>query len=300
MIRYALAPLLLLASACASAPGTAAGPTATGAQLHQRVASFAQPTQDGRLAVLKAQLDAAKLNYVVEEFAGKRTSGPGYNVVARTGPADGKAILLSAHYDAEELADGKLVDGVVDNAASVVSMIETVQRVAGRTKHPVILLITDQEELGLLGAKAYVEKHGTDHIAAVVNADINAYGDTLMHGLNNGAQSAGITEALRQLCTARAVSCLDFPQYPPSDDQVFSAAGVPTVSLGYLPKAEAETLRVFMADPAAAMKEKKPMPAILGLIHTPNDKIEKVEPATLAASADTFTALVMKLDAELP
>lgn len=300
MIRYAIAPLMLIASACASTPGTAAGPTATPAQLHQRVASFAQPTQDGRLAALKAQLEAAKLGYVVEDFAGKRPSGPGHNVVVRTGPATGKAILLTAHYDAVVTPDGKLLDAVVDNAASVVSMIETMQRVSGRTKHPVILLVTDQEELGLVGAKAYVEKHGTADLAAVINADINAYGDTLMHGLNNGAQSAGITQAVRDLCTAKAMSCLDFPQYPPSDDQVFSAAGVPTVSLGYLPKAEAEALKVFMADPAAAMKNKLPMPAILGLIHTPNDKIEKVDPATLAASAETFTALVMKLDAELP
>jgi len=300
MIRHALAPLLLLASACASAPGTAAGPTATPAQLHQRVASFAQPTQDGRLAALKAQLDAAKLAYVVEDFPGKRPSGPGHNVVVGTGPASGKAILLTAHYDAVVMPDGKLLDAVVDNAASVVSMIEAVQRVAGRTKHPVILLVTDQEELGLVGAKAYVEKHGTADLAAVINADINAYGDTLMHGLNNGAQSAGVTAAVRELCAAKAMSCLDFPEYPPSDDQVFSAAGVPTVSLGYLPKAEAEALKVFMTDPAAAMKAKTPMPAILGLIHTPNDKIEKVEAATLAASAETFAALVMKLDAKLP
>jgi len=301
MIRHALAPLMLALSACASLPvGTAAGPTATPVQLHQRVGSFAQPTQDGRLAALKAQLDAAKLPYVVEDFAGKRTTGPGHNVVVRTGPETGKAILLTAHYDAVVLPDGKLVDGVVDNAASVVSMIETMQRVAGRTKHPVILLVTDQEELGLVGAKAYVEQHGTANLAAVINADINAYGDTLMHGLNNGAQSTGITKAVRDLCTAEAMSCLDFPQYPPSDDLVFSGAGVPTVSLGFLPKTEAEALKVFLADPAAAMKAKTPMPAILGLIHTANDKIEKVEPATLAAAAEVFTSLVMKLDTDLP
>lgn len=301
MIRHALAPLMLALSACASIPaGTAAGPTATPAQLHQRVGSFAQPTQDGRLAALKAQLDAAKLAYVVEDFPGKRPSGTGHNVVVRTGPEAGKAILLTAHYDAVVLPDGKLVDGVVDNAASVISMIETMQRIAGRTKHPVILLVTDQEELGLVGAKAYVEKHGTANLAAVINADINAYGDTLMHGLNNGAQSAGVTLAVRELCTARAMSCLDFPQYPPSDDQVFSSAGVPTVSLGFLPKAEAEALKAFMADPSAAMRNKTPLPAILGLIHTPNDKIDNVQPATLAAAAEAFTGLVMKLDAELP
>ena len=48
------------------------------------------------------------------------------------------------------------------------------------------------------------------------------------------------------------------------------------------------------------MKAKTPMPAILGLIHTANDKIEKVEPATLAAAAEVFTSLVMKLDTDLP
>jgi len=301
MLRFALAPLLLVLSACAGVTiGVPAGPTATPAQLHQRVGSFAQPTQNGRLAALKAQLDAARLLYAVEEFAGKRSAEPGRNVLIRTGPASGKAILLSAHYDAVVLPDGKLVDGVVDNAASVVAMIETAQRVAGRTKHPVIFLMTDQEELGLLGAKAFIETHGVGDLAAVINADINAYGDTLMHGLNNGAQSAGITAAVRELCTTRAMSCLDFPEYPPSDDQAFSAAGAPTVSLGFLPKAEAEALKVFMADPAGAMKAKTPLPAILGLIHTGNDKIERVEPATLAAAAEAFTALVMKLDAELP
>lgn len=297
MIRHALAPLLLALSACATPIGIASPPVATPAQLHQRVAAFAQPTQDGRLAALKAQLDAARLAYAVEEFAGRRPNARGYNVTVRTGTAEGKEILLVAHYDAVVLPGGKLVDGVVDNAASVVAMIETMQRVAGRTKHPVRLLLTDQEELGLVGARAFLEAHGKDALAAVINADINANGDTLMHGLNNGPQSAAITEAIRTLCTARAMSCLDFPQYPPSDDLVFSGAGIPTVSLGHQPKAEAEKLRAFLQktlDPAA------PPPAILGLIHTPNDTLAHVEPATLASAADFFTALVMKLDAELP
>ncbi len=302
MIRHTLAPLLLALAACANLPaGTAAGPTATPAQLLDRVAAFAQPTQDGRLAALKAQLEAAGLAYTVEEFPGNRpTPARGYNVTVRVGPADGHEILLVAHYDAIVLDNGKLVDGVVDNAASVVAMIEATQRVAGRTKHPVRLLLTDQEELGLLGARAFIKAHGVESIAAVINADINAYGDTLMHGLNNGQQSARVTEAVRAVCAERAMSCLDFPQYPPSDDQAFSAAGVPTVSLGMLPKAEAEKLKTFMQNPAAASRDPKAIPDVLSLIHTPNDMIGHVEPATLALAADVFAALVMKLDAELP
>jgi Peptidase family M28 len=293
MIRGALTLASLLSlTACALWPT----PSATPQQLLANVAAFAQPTHDARFEALNFQLDSAGLPYTVEEFPGRRVT-PGRNVIVRTAPSTARQILLTAHYDAVELKDGKLVDGVVDNAASVVAMIEAARRLKGRTKHPVTLFLTDQEELGLLGARAFITAHGVDNLAAVINADINANGDTLMHGLNNGAQSAFITEAVRELCAELKRSCLDFPEYPPSDDRAFSAAGAPTISLGHQPKAEAEKLRAFMLkalDPAA------PPPEILTLIHTPNDAIARVEPATLALAADFFTALVLKLDGELP
>lgn len=294
MIRHAIAPLLFLLAACANAPD------ATPQQLGNRVAAFAQPTQEGRLAALKAQLDAAGLAFTVEEFAGNRPPpARGYNVTVRTGPTTGKEILLVAHYDAVVLPGGKLVDGVVDNAASVVAMIETTRRVAGKTKHPVRLLLTDQEELGLVGAKAWAKANGTANLAAIINADVNAYGDTLMYGLNNGPQSAGINKAVADLCTARKASCLDFPQYPPSDDLVFSGAGVPTVSLGFLPKAEAGQMKIMMQGPDGRPAPDA-IPAIFNILHTPQDTIAHVDPTTLAAAADFFTALALKLDAELP
>jgi len=74
---------------------------------------------------------------------------------------------------------------------------------------------------------------------------------------------------------------------------------LPTVSLGYLPRAEAGKLKIFMANPAAASATPSAAPEILTLIHTPNDTIARVEPATLAAASDFFTTLVMKLDGEL-
>jgi hypothetical protein len=293
--RLAFAPLLLVLAACTTASVAPPPPSATPQQLLASVGAFIQPTHDARFEALKAQLDGAGLVYTVEEFPGRRTA-PGRNVVVRTGPATGKQILLTAHYDALEMSGGKLVDGAVDNAASVVAMIEATRRVAGRTKHPVTLFLTDQEELGLVGARAFITAHGVADLAAVINADINANGDTLMYGLNNGAQSASLTEAVRQLCAQLARSCLDFPEYPPSDDRAFSAAGAPTISIGHQPKAEAEKLRAFMQktlDPAA------PPPAVLTLIHTPNDKLDRVEPATLTLAADFFEALVLKLDGEL-
>lgn len=300
MLRRAAALLLVMLGSCElSGP---ASPTSTAPQqLLASVAAFAQPTHDARFDTLKSQLDAAGLVWTVEEFEGRRKPPLlGHNVIVRTGPSTGKQILLVAHYDALEMQNGKLVDGAIDNAASVVAMIETTKRVAGRTKHPVTLFLTDQEELGLLGAHAFIKQHGVADIAAVINADVNGNGDTLMYGLDNGAQSASLIDAVKALCAERSLSCLDFPQYPPSDDRAFSAAGAPTISLGHQPKAEAEKMRAFMLNPPTSAPKPDAIPEVLALIHTPNDTIARVESSTLALAADTFTALVMKLDAELP
>lgn len=295
----AVAALLLALSACVTI-GQAGPPTATPQQLLDRVGSFAQQTPDGRLAVLKAQMEAAGLAYAVEAFDGNRPApARGYNVTARFGPETGREILLVAHYDAVVLPNGKLVDGLVDNAASVVAMIEATKRVAGRTKHPVRILLTDQEELGLVGAKAWIAAHGVANLAAIIVGDVNANGETLMYGLNNGSQSAFMTKAARDLCVARAMSCLDFPQYPPSDDVAFVQAGAPTISIGHQPKREALKLQQFLLNPPKTHADMANAPQILSVIHTPDDTLSMVEPGTLAQMADFVVALVMKLDSEL-
>jgi len=300
MKRTIAVSLFLCLAACAAPAVAPVLLTATPQQMHANVDAFAQPTQDGRLSTLKAQLDSAGLPYTIETFEGGRKPDPtGYNVVVRVGPAEGREILLTAHYDAVVLKDGKLVDGAVDNAASVVAMIEATRRVAGHTKHPVRLILFDQEELGLVGAQAWIKAHGVENVAAVINADVNGNGDTLMYGLNNGSQSLFMIGAVKAVCAELAISCLDFPEYPPSDDRAFVAAGAPTISLGHQPKGEAEKLRAFLLNPPKSAPDLSTIPDVLNLIHTPNDSIDRVEPATLAQAADVFAALVMKLDTAL-
>ncbi len=301
MLRPFAALMFFGVAACASPSTTPVTPFSTPQEMHAAVAAFAQPTHDGRLAALKAQLDAAGLPYEVESFDGERPPpAAGHNVVVRLGPEEGREILITAHYDAVVLRNGKLADGAVDNAASVVTMIEAARRLNGRTKHPIRLILFDQEELGLVGAEAWIAAHGVDNVAAVINADVNGNGDTLMYGLNNGAQSAFMIDAVRAVCAERAISCLDFPEYPPSDDRAFSAAGAPVISLGHQPRGEAEKMRAFLLNPPTSAPDPSTIPAVLTLIHTPNDTIARVEASTLALAADTFTALVLKLDAELP
>ena len=80
------------------------------------------------------------------------------NVMARIPGANSTgAVLITAHYDGRELSVAANDDGV-----GVVSILEAVRAllVDGEPlRNDVIVLITDAEELGLLGARAFVDQH---------------------------------------------------------------------------------------------------------------------------------------------
>jgi hypothetical protein len=89
---------------------------------------------------------------------GKYLSGNIENICAiLKGNGESKeAILMVAHYDSTN--DGP---GAADDAAGVATILETVRALKASTslKNDVIILISDGEEMGLLGAKAFVEKN---------------------------------------------------------------------------------------------------------------------------------------------
>jgi Peptidase family M28 len=93
------------------------------------------------------------------------------NVVARvpgTAPqtSGGSALVLVAHYDSVPTGPG-----AADNGAAVAAMLETMRalRASGGVRNDVVFLFTDAEEPGLLGATAFVERHGVGGLGAVLN-----------------------------------------------------------------------------------------------------------------------------------
>ncbi len=81
------------------------------------------------------------------------------NIIARIkGKKNGKALLLLSHYDSAPSASF----GASDDGAGVVTILEGLRSFLTKNTQPendIIILISDAEEIGLLGASAFVEHH---------------------------------------------------------------------------------------------------------------------------------------------
>src|SRR3984885_11995831 len=92
------------------------------------------------------------------------------NIVATRGELTGNdAVMLAAHYDSVPAGPGASDDGV-----GVANLLEIarVLTVTPPPRHPIVLLVTDGEEAGLLGASLFTRDHPlAKHIWAAVNMD---------------------------------------------------------------------------------------------------------------------------------
>lgn len=294
LLTAAALSLLLL-----GAPATAADDAAWVRPDLQRMV---QPTNAARFDALVKLLKDRGIAYTVHDFAGSTASKgePGRNIVVTIGDGP-RDLVVSAHYDAEKLADGTLVEGVVDNAASVVALVKLAEaaRALG-LKHRIIIVFCDQEELGLLGSAAWIKQADKSRIDAAINFDVVGYGDTLVYGGVKNDAGNKIATAMEVVCLRRAVDCMRFPAYPPSDDRSFAAAGVPVISIGVQPAADAHQMWLLMnRGPQSGLAEGV-LPRVFTLIHTPEDKMSAIEPAAVDLAFKAAVDMVKALDVAFP
>ena len=258
-------------------------------------------SNEERFEAVTALLRARKIPFAVERFTiekpiGREPRTEGRNIVATFG-SGAKPIVVGAHYDATRLQDGTLSHGATDNAGSSVILATIAESLlaqppAGR----VTLVWFDMEELGLIGSQKYVDAHAGDRISAMLNLDVNAYGDTLIFGASRGAANAAPRKAVLETCAALDTSCVGLVQMPPGDDRSFVKAGIPAVSLAILTAVEAHQTWLMMNGPDSGLAPGK-MPAIMTTLHTPADTIDKIDAAAMARQATFVTALIRRLDA---
>lgn len=184
---------------------------------------------------LVKQLSEAGLEPQIQSATAVTEKGPPLqlaavaNVVARLkGTGAGKAVLLVAHYDSVFTSFGASDDGM-----AVASLLETLRalKTGAPLKNDVIILFTDGEEDGLLGARAFVDEHPwAKDVGVVLNFDARGNsGPVIMFETtnNNGWLIEQLADA-SPFPTAHSLSYEIYRLLPNDTDMtVFKRAGLP-------------------------------------------------------------------------
>lgn len=208
----------------------AEAPHATGTEAHRAV----RETITAELATLGLEPQVQETTSVVQRgrtLVAARVA----NILARLpGELGSPAILLMAHYDTQPSAPG-----AGDDTAGVATILETVRalRAGPPLQHDVIALITDAEEWGLLGARAFVEQHPwAAEVGLVLNFEGRGHGGvSTMFETTPGA--APLVRALRSTSAPVATSLSGeiYRRMPNDTDfSVFRDAGVPGLNFAFI------------------------------------------------------------------
>ena len=194
-----------------------------------------------------------------------------WNVLARLeGRERGKAVLLMAHYDS--VAAGP---GVNDDLTGVAAVLEVarVLKSGPPPRNPVLFLLDDGEEAGLLGAQAFASQHpAAAQVGVVVNLEARGSAGPSLMFETSGADAVPV--AAFAAGAAKPFTSSLFPtvyEFLPNDTDltIFKRRGIPGLNFAYI------------ENPTH--------------YHTPLDSLENASPASLQHHGDNALAAVRGL-----
>lgn len=223
-------------------------------------------------AAIVAELTA--LSYPVETqatFACRAvwaTCGYVENIMTRLpGRTDGPAVMITAHYDSVGAGPGA---GDDMSGVAIILEIARMLRAEGPLRNPITFLLSDGEEVGLLGAEAFVAEHPwADEVGVVINLEARGTGGQSVL-FETTEDNAWLIEAYTAHAPRPVVSSVYEAVYEllpnDSDLSVYEEAGMAGVNFGFIAEA--------------------------AHYHTPLDAVAQLDPRSLQHHGDNALALV--------
>jgi hypothetical protein len=218
---------------------------------------------------------------------GSGGAGEGVNLVGwvRGGTLPDRYIVVTAHYDHVGTREGVIYNGADDNASGVAALLALADWFqAHPPRHSIIFAALDAEEVGLRGARAFVDAPPIPKEAIALNVNLDMVGRSAAGELfAAGTHHHPALRPLLDSVAARAPITLRFghdrPNLPAGDDWTmssdhgrFHAAGIPFVYFGVEDHAD---------------------------YHKPTDDPERIDPTFFAGAVRTVLDAVRVLDRNL-
>ncbi len=219
--------------------------------------------------------------------------GRGENFGVEVGGGD-RVLILAAHHDAVPGSPG-----ANDNAAAVailLSLLPGLERAVSRGLR-VRLLFTACEELGYLGARAYVRDTPLASVAGVLSLELCGIGDSLAvwDATEETPFRRSVTGALEGLGLRADEGYHVVGRIPVfgSDHRAFAEAGVPAYGLSIVPFREAASLRRFVLSPGrSALMYFLRRPVPFDTYHTRRDAGATIDAAALERVRRALQAII--------
>ncbi len=134
------------------------------------------------------QMDALRAKSLVKgyrhDFTFENREGEtieGINIISYIKGSEEGAFVITAHYDHLGIVDGKIYNGADDNASGVAAMLAFIEYFSiNKPRHTMVFAALDGEEMGLQGAKAFVndgDRVPLEEIRLNINMDMISVSD---------------------------------------------------------------------------------------------------------------------------
>jgi Peptidase family M28 len=206
-------------------------PHPVGSSEHQRVRDYIL----GELSAIGLKPQIQKSQFLTE-YRGELTGASIENIMVNLpGMSNTKSVLLVAHYDSVPTSPGASDDG-----SGVATLLETARalRAGPPLKNDLLLLFTDAEEVGLLGAKAFVEGNvSIEGIGVVLNFEARGRsGASIMFETSDG--NGRLIDQFAKISPYPVASSFSNEIYRrlpnDTDFSVFKEAGLPGLNFAYI------------------------------------------------------------------
>ena len=194
--------------------------------------------------------------------------------------------------------NGSLSGGIVDNGCSVIILIRLAEKLQTiNLNHCIRIVLFDMEEIGIVGSRAYMEKHKDDNIDYMINLDVCGAGNTILFRKNTTPRNNSLYSALKQACIDEDVNFIQFPMFPVCDEGPFLLKGIPALMISLAPEEDAHRFWLSMnSSKGAGFKEGFWPTEYIKSIHSVNDTVEMADSLGMTICYRAVLETIKRLD----